>query len=163
MRDQKANSPAKFNIPESESVSTIFQSEFHYFVVRPDCMTVVNLISEKLIDHIKVNQLLLVSKGLRNHYFQLLKRWKSLYKSAQRKALLQVRLPSRRKRLLEPRTREEELQESLRTEPQIPARAEQPNRFCTRLPDVRSRKIHRCSGTLLQNSNAFRKNRTTLP
>ena len=32
----------------------MYQSEFHYYIVRPDCISIINLISDKLVEHKKV-------------------------------------------------------------------------------------------------------------
>lgn len=53
-REQKIGSLPKSSIPESEQISWVYQSEFHYYIVRPDCISIVNLISDKLVEHKKV-------------------------------------------------------------------------------------------------------------
>ena len=53
-REQKIGSLPKSSIPESEQISWVYQSEFHYYIVRPDCISIINLISDKLVEHKKV-------------------------------------------------------------------------------------------------------------
>ena len=54
IRDSKPTTPAKDNIPESEQIYWVYQSEFHYYILRPDCLSIINLISDKLVEHKKV-------------------------------------------------------------------------------------------------------------
>lgn len=50
-RDQKVDSNPKNNIPENDSIITFYLSEFHYYILRNDCITIINLISQKLVEH----------------------------------------------------------------------------------------------------------------
>ncbi len=54
IREAKPSTSAKENIPESEQILWVYQSEFHYYIVRPDCISIINLISDKLVEHKKV-------------------------------------------------------------------------------------------------------------
>ena len=50
-REQKDNALAKTTIPENDTFLTVMVSEFHYYIVRNDCVTIINLISQKLVEH----------------------------------------------------------------------------------------------------------------
>lgn len=50
-RDQKVDSQHKNAIPDSSNIVAIYLSEFHFYILRSDCITIVNLISGKLIEH----------------------------------------------------------------------------------------------------------------
>lgn len=53
-KDQTVNQEGKKNVFETEMPKDFHLSQFHYYVLHDDVLTIVNLISKKLVEHIDV-------------------------------------------------------------------------------------------------------------